>query len=150
MIKNKVRFKLYIGILILAVLPMATAYILVRDVVGRSLNLGFNPSISQFLDRHQEHLKELRVLKPERQNDYRREFEESRSLQAVYSDNSAVKAALNSTLFTYFAGGISLVFLAAVLSAFFLNRSVSRTFTLTLKQLFEQKDRVKYLEEISQ
>ena len=78
-----VRGPLFLTILVMAVVPLCSAFYLLDHAVQTSLNLGFSSSVVQALDASSHNLKTLKRLDPEQQDRYREQFEAVERLQRI-------------------------------------------------------------------
>jgi len=137
------------AILVMAVAPMVTAFYLLEDSLRTSLNLGFNPQVVRALDHSSENLRTLARLDPAERARYRAQFDEVQELQQVYSEPEFVKQRIIGSLKLYFGLGLGLAVLLSVALASLLSRSIARSHARNVAELTRQRDRVRYLEEMS-
>jgi signal transduction histidine kinase len=144
-----VRTLLTVSILVMAVLPMLAALYLLDDALRTSLNLGFNPRIVRVLDGAADNLRTLGLQDPDRRAEYRAQFDELQELKQVYSDPEFVKGHLMGSFQLYFGIGLGLVTLLSVALASLLSRKIALSHARNLAELVRERDRVRYLQEIS-
>lgn len=145
----KVRMLLLSTIIVMTVLPLVTASYFLNHALQTSLNLGFNPQVSRALDIGSSSLKTLKNLDPTHQPRYREDFETIESLQRVYSNSSWVKASILSSLEIYFGLGVAIAVVLSVIVATLLARNISRSYRATFNELLTQREKVRYMEEMS-
>jgi signal transduction histidine kinase len=114
-----------------------------------SLSLGFNAQVTQALAASAENLKTLRRLDPERQAAYRQQFESVQELQQVYSDPEMIRRGILDSLRIYFAIGFVAAVAVSVFVAVLLSRRIARAYKHTFEELSAQREKVRYLQEIS-
>ena len=146
---TRVRLLLTITILVMAVTPLLVSLYLLDDALRTSLDLGFNPRIVEALDGAAENLRALGKLDPARVAEYRAQFEDLQELKQVYSDPEFVKQHLLDSLKLYFAIGLGLATLLSVVLASLLSRRIARSHAHNVAELVRERDRVRYLQEIS-
>jgi signal transduction histidine kinase len=137
------------AILVMAVAPLLTAFYLLEDSLRTSLNLGFNPQVVRALDHASENLRTLARLDPAERARYRAQFDEVQELQQVYSEPEFVKQRIIGSLKLYFGLGLGLAVLLSVALASLLSRRIARSHARNVAELTRQRDRVRYLEEMS-
>ena len=149
MTDSKIRTLLLCTILVTTGLPLLAAFYFLGDALERSLNLGFNSQIVQTLDAAAQNLKALKSLDPAGESVYREQFDQVETLQHVYSQPEVLKRALRDSLRTYFGVGLVAAVLMAVIVALLLGRRIHTSYRLTFEELTRQRDRVRYLEQMS-
>src|SRR5688572_2394712 len=82
---SKVKLLLFMTILIVRVLPLLAALYLLDRSLQTSLNLGFNPEVAAALEDSSRNLLALKSLDPQRQSEYRQQFERIQRLRYVYA-----------------------------------------------------------------
>jgi len=145
----RVGLLLAVAILVMAVAPLVTAFYLLEDSLRTSLNLGFNPQVVRALDHSSENLRTLARLDPAERARYRAQFDEVQELQQVYSEPEFVKQRIIGSLKLYFGLGLGLAVLLSVALASLLSRRIARSHARNVAELTRQRDRVRYLEEMS-
>jgi signal transduction histidine kinase len=145
----RVGLLLTVAIMVMAVAPLITAFYLLENALRTSLNLGFNPQIVSTLDKASGNLRTLGTLDPENSANYRAEFEQLQELKQVYSDPEFVKQRILGSLKLYFGLGLGLAVLLSVGLATLLSRQIARSHARNFAELTRQRDRVRYLEEMS-
>lgn len=146
---HKVKTLLFLTILVMTVMPLAAAFYFLDRSLQTSLNLGFNPQMVNVLEKAAENLKTLRRLDPEHSEDYRKQFAQIADLQHVYTNPELVKGTLLDSLTIYFGVGLAAAVLLSIAVATFLSRRIAREYAVTFDELARQRDKVRYLEEIS-
>jgi signal transduction histidine kinase len=146
---TKVRVLLLSTILVMTVLPLVTASYFLNHALQTSLNLGFSPQVSRALEIGASSLKTLKTLDPTHQAQYRDDFETIENLQHVYSHSSWVKASILGSLEIYFGLGVAIAVVLSVIVATLLARNISRSYRMTFNELLTQRDKVRYMEEMS-
>lgn len=146
---RKIKLLLFLTILIVCALPLAAAFYLVDDALQRSLNLGFNPQVVHSLDVGAQNLKTLKSVDSGHEREYRHEFEEIENLKRVYSQPQWVKSTILGSLKIYFGLGLAGAVLVALSVAAILSHRISRSYRITFNDLMTQRERVRYLEEMS-
>lgn len=146
---HNVKTLLFLTILVMTVMPLTAAFYFLDRSLQTSLNLGFNPQMVQVLEQGAENLKTLRRLDPGRQDDYRRQFAQIADLQHIYANPELVKGTLLDSLMIYFGIGLAAAALLSIALATFLSRRIAREYAVTFDELARQRDKVRYLEEIS-
>jgi signal transduction histidine kinase len=137
------------AILVMAIAPLLTAFYMLEDSLRTSLNLGFNPQVVRALDHSSENLRKLARLDPAERERYRAQFEQVQELQQVYSDPEFVKRRIIGSLKLYFGLGLGLAVLLSMALASLLSRRIARSHARNVAELTRQRDRVRYLEEMS-
>ncbi|MET0533967.1 MAG: ATP-binding protein [Steroidobacter sp.] len=146
---RKVKLFLFLTILIVSVLPLLAALYLLDRSLQTSLNLGFNPQVTMALEDSSRNLLVLKNLDPQRQAEYRQQFEHIERLRHVYSQPELIRRSLRDSLLIYFALGLTASVAFAVLLAAVLSRRIARAYTQTFDDLLAQREKVRYLQEIS-
>jgi signal transduction histidine kinase len=146
---TKVRVLLLSTIIVMTILPLVTASYFLNHALQTSLNLGFNPQIAQALEIGSRNLKTLKSLDPTRQSQYREEFETTENLQHVYSQSTWVKDSILGSLEIYFGLGVAIAVMLSVIVATLLARNISRSYRVTFNELLAQREKVRYMEEMS-
>jgi signal transduction histidine kinase len=145
----KVGRLLFLSILVMAVVPLTAAFWLLEDTLETSLNLGFNAPIVQALDDAATNLRTLGKLDQANRDGYRVQFEAVDQLKQVYSNPELLKNSLENSLKVYFGVGLVATLLLAVAVATFLSRSIAHNYRRAFDEVARQRDRVRYLEEMS-
>lgn len=140
---------LNITILVMTVTPLLVSFYLLDDALRTSLNLGFNPQVVRALERSADNLRALGRLDGEHAAEYRAQFDEVQELKQIYSEPEFVKQRLRSSLKLYFGMGLGAAMLLAVGVATLLSRQIARSHARNLAELTRERDRVRYLQEIS-
>lgn len=146
---RKVKLLLFLTILIVSVLPLLAALYLLDRSLQTSLNLGFNPQVAAALEDSSRNLLTLKNLDPQRQSEYRQQFERIERLRHVYAQPELIRRSVRDSLLIYFALGLTVSVAFAVLVAVFLSRRIARAYTLTFEDLLAHREKVRYLQEIS-
>ena len=146
---TRVGLLLTVAIMVMAVAPLITAFYLLENALRTSLNLGFNPQIVSTLDKTSDNLRTLGKLDPENSANYRAEFEKVQELKQVYSEPEFVKQRILGSLKLYFGFGLGIAVLLSVGLATLLSRQIARSHARNFAELTRQRDRVRYLEEMS-
>lgn len=146
---HNIKTLLFMSILVMTVMPLAAAFYFLDRSLQTSLNLGFNPRMVQVLEHAAENLKTLRRLDPGHQEDYRSQFTQVAELQHVYTNPELVKGTLLDSLTIYFGIGLAAAVLLSIALATLLSRNIAHAYAATFDELVRQKDKVRYLEEIS-
>jgi signal transduction histidine kinase len=146
---RSVNVQLFLAILVMTALPLIAAFYFLEYALDTSLNLGFNRQIVPVLDNELTNLKTLRRLDPTNQETYRRQFDEVTGLRYIYSDPELVKSSISESLRTYFGLGLAAAVALAVLVAALLSRNIALSYNAAFSQLTAQRERVRYLEEMS-
>jgi len=145
----RVGLLLTVSILVMAAAPLVASLYLLDNALRTSLDLGFNPQVVRTLDASAENLRTLARLDPEHASEYRAEFERLHQLRQVYSDPQIVKQSIQGSLRLYFGLGLGLAVLLSVGLAALLSRKIARSHARNLAELTRQRDRLRYLEEMS-
>jgi len=145
----RVNVLLFSAILVMTVLPLFAALYFVDQALETSLNLGFNSQIVDALETDSRNLKTLGRLDGERQKQYRDEFERIENLKAVYNSPEIIEKGIRRSLTIYFSLGVAAALFMSVATAALLGRRISHSFRAAFDELAKQRDRVRYLEEIS-
>jgi signal transduction histidine kinase len=144
-----VRMLLFLSILVTATVPLLASLYLLDRAVQTSLNLGFSPHVSRALADASDNLRTLGRLDTDERERYRQQFEEVERLKHVYANPALVKGGIQDSLRTFFAGGVIATVLAAVLVAAALSRRIARSYRLAFEELSREREKVRYLQEIS-
>jgi signal transduction histidine kinase len=145
----KVGRLLFLSILVMAVVPMTAAFWLLEDTLETSLNLGFNAPVVQALDDAATNLRTLGKLDTANRDNYRAQFEAIDDLKQVYSNPELIKTSLENSLKVYFGLGLGATLLLAVAVAVLLGRRIAASYRQTFDALSRERERVRYLEEMS-
>jgi signal transduction histidine kinase len=146
---HRMKLLLFTAIFIVAAVPIAAAFYLVDDALQRSLNLGFNPPVLRSLDVSAKNLKTLKRIDPVNEPEYRSEFDEIQNLAKIYAQPQLVKRSILGSLKIYFGLGLLAAALAAVGVATVLGRRISRSYEVAVQEVLAQRERVRYLEQMS-
>jgi len=145
----RVGLLLTVAIMVMAVAPLLTAFYLLEDALRTSLNLGFNPQVVRALDDSAKNLRTLNRLDPANGAGYRTQFDQVQELKQVYSEPEFVKQRILGSLKLYFGLGLGAAVLLSVALAAWLSRRIARSHARNFAELTRQRDRVRYLEEMS-
>jgi signal transduction histidine kinase len=146
---TRVGLLLTVAIMVMAVAPLVTAFYLLDDALRTSLNLGFNPQVVSVLDRAAENLRTLNRMDPANEAAYRAQFDEVQELKQIYSEPEFVKQRILGSMKLYFGLGLGLAVLLSVALASVLSHQIARSHARNVAELTRQRDRVRYLEEMS-
>jgi signal transduction histidine kinase len=146
---RKVKLLLFLTILVVSVLPLLAALYLLDRSLQTSLNLGFNPQIAAAFEDSSRNLLALKSLDPQRQAEYRQQFERIERLRHVYAQPELIRRSVRDSLVIYFALGLTASVAFAVLLAVFLSRRIAHAYTHTFEDLLAHREKVRYLQEIS-
>jgi signal transduction histidine kinase len=146
---HKIKTLLFLTVLVVAVLPLVAALYFLDRALQTSLNLGFNQSIVRVLENGSRNLKTLRDLDPAQAGLYREQFEDIEELRHIYADPQLVKSSVLDSLKIYFALGLAAAVAFSVIVAMVLSRKIARGYQLTFDELLSQREKVRYLEEMS-
>ena len=149
MTNTRVGLLLTVTIFVMAVIPLLAAFHLLENALRTSLDLGFNPQIVRVLDASAENLRELAKLDETGQAGYREQFEEIQALRRIYAEPDLVKRNMIGSLKLYFGLGLGVVMLLSIALASVLSRRIARSHARNVSELTRQRDRVRYLEEMS-
>ena len=146
---RSIKLLLFLTVLVVSVLPLLAAMYFLDRSLQTSLNLGFNPHISRVLEDSSQNLLTLRSLDPQRQSEYRKQFETIEQLRHVYAEPALVRRSVLESLRIYFALGLIAAVAFSVLVAALLSRRIARAYTQTFDELLKQREKVRYLQEIA-
>lgn len=146
---RNIKLLLFLTVLVVSLLPLLAAMYFLDRSLQTSLNLGFNPHISRILEDSSNNLLALRSLDPQRQAEYRAQFESIEQLRHVYAQPALVRRSVLESLRIYFALGLVATLTFSVLVATLLSRRVARAYTQTFDELSKQREKVRYLQEIA-
>ena len=149
MSNSRMKLLLFLAIFIVAAVPIAAAFYLVDDALQKSLNLGFNTQVLRSLDAESRNLKTLKRLDPVNEPGYRAEFDEVQNLSKIYAQPQLVKRSILGSLKIYVGLGLLTSALAAVGVATLLGRRISHSYEVAIGDLLAQRERVRYLEQMS-
>jgi signal transduction histidine kinase len=147
--RDRVGLMLTISILVMAVMPLVAAFYLFQGALRTSLDLGFNPQIVRGLERSSENLRTLGRLDSGKRADYRAQFDEIEELKQIYSDPELVKQSILASLRLYFGLGLGVAVLLSIGVATLLSRRIARAHLQNIAELARERDRVRYLQEMS-
>lgn len=147
--RTTIKRELILIVLILAVLPLGTAYLFLGEVLETSLSVAFHSSIPKVLDNAQKDLKQLRELNPNDAKSYRDRFQEVQELKEIYSESSFIKQKLNRALQTYFFIALSVGIIIALIATLWFSRRADRLYRKAVEEWKKEQERGQYLEEIS-
>jgi len=146
---KSIKLLLFLTVLVVSLLPLLAALHFLDRSLQTSLNLGFNPHISRVLEDSSNNLLTLRSLDPQRQAEYRAQFESIEQLRHVYAQPALVRQSVLGSLRIYFALGLVAALTFSVLVAALLSRRIARAYTQTFDDLSKQREKVRYLQEIA-
>jgi len=146
---RNVKLLLFLTILVVSALPLFAALYFLDRSLQTSLNLGFNPQVALALENSSRNLLQLKTLDPQRQAEYREQFAVIEGLRQVYASPELVRRSILDSLRIYFALGLVASILFSVLVAALLGRRIARAYTQTFEDLLAQREKVRYLQEIS-
>lgn len=146
---RNIKLLLFLTVLVVSVLPLLAAMYFLDRSLQTSLNLGFNPHIGRVLEDSSNNLLTLRSLDPQRQAEYRAQFESIEQLRHVYAQPALVRRSVLESLRIYFALGLVAAVTFSVLVAALLSRRIAHAYTQTFDELLKQREKVHYLQEIS-
>jgi signal transduction histidine kinase len=144
-----IKLLLFLTILVVSVLPLIAALYFLDRSLQTSLNLGFNPHITRVLEDSSSNLLTLRKLDPRHQAKYREQFETIEQLRHVYARPALIRRSVLKSLRIYFGLGLVASVAFSVLVAALLSRRIARAYTQTFDELLAQREKVRYLQEIS-
>lgn len=146
---RSIKLLLFLTVLVVSLLPLLAALYFLDRSLQTSLNLGFNPHISRVLEDSSNNLLTLRSLDPQRQAEYRAQFDSIEQLRHVYAQPELVRRSVLGSLRIYFALGLAAALTLAVLVATLLSRRIARAYTQTFEDLSTQREKVRYLQDIA-
>ena len=146
---RKIKLLLFLTILVVSALPLIAALYFLDRSLQTSLNLGFNREIAAMLEDSSHNLLTLKTLDPQRQAAYREQFESIEELRHIYENPELIRRSILDSLRVYFALGLVACVSVSVLVAALLSRRIARAYTQTLDELMAQREKVRYLQEIS-
>jgi len=144
-----VRVPLFLTILIMSSAPLIAAFHLLDHSLRTSLNLGFNPQVVRALDRASDNLRTLGKLDADNRDSYRAQFDELQDLRHIYDNPKLIRTSLEDSIKIYFGLGFIGAVLLAVVAASLLSRRIARSYRLTYEELTRQREKVRYLQEMS-
>lgn len=147
--RRNIPLLLFITVLTTTVLPLIAAMYFLDTTLETSLNLGFNSQITRALEVAKENLKALKNADPSNEAKYREQFDDIETLSFIYSKPEIVKKGLLDSLRLYFALGLVLAVLVSLAVAVVLSRRISSSYKTTYDDLTRNREKVRYLEEIS-
>jgi signal transduction histidine kinase len=133
----------------MAVAPLIAAFYLLEDSLETSLNLGFNEPVVHALDAAAMNLRRLGKLDAENSAHYRSQFEALDDLKQIYANPALVKDGIERSLKIYFGLGLGATLLLSIAIAALLSRRIAASYRSAFDELARQRERVRYLEEIS-
>ncbi len=145
----RVGLLLTVAIMVMAAAPLFTSFYLLEDALRTSLNLGFNPQVMRALDNSADNLRTLNRLDSANSAGYRAQFDQVQELKQIYSEPEFVKQRILGSLRLYFGLGLGAAVLLSVALAAVLSRQIARSHARNFAELARQRDRVRYLEEMS-
>ena len=140
---------LFLTILVMAVAPLVAAFLLLEDTLETSLNLGFNAPVVHALEDASANLRRLGRLDAENRDHYRAQFEAIDGLTQIYSNPALVKDGIERSLKIYFGLGLGATLLLSIAVASLLSRRIAASYRNAFDELARQRERMRYLEEIS-
>jgi nitrogen fixation/metabolism regulation signal transduction histidine kinase len=146
---SNVKAFLFLAILVMTTIPLLAAFYFVDRALQTSLDLGFNRQIVQVLDSESHNLRTLRNIDPLNRDLYREQFNNVEELRQVYAKPELVKSTIRNSLKIYFGLGLIAAVALSILLATLLSRKIARTYRITYESLNREKERVRYLEEMS-
>jgi signal transduction histidine kinase len=144
-----VRVPLFLTILIMSSAPLIAAFYLLDHSLRTSLNLGFNPQVVRVLDQASNNLRALGKLDANNRGTYRAQFDELQDLRHVYDNPKLIRTSIEDSIKIYFGLGFIGAVLLAVVAASLLSRRIARSYRLTYEELTRQREKVRYLQEMS-
>ncbi|HYJ40837.1 MAG TPA: HAMP domain-containing sensor histidine kinase [Steroidobacteraceae bacterium] len=145
----RVGLLLTVSIFVMAAMPLAAAFYLLQDALRISLNLGFNPQVVRVLEDSSDNLRTLGRLDEANRAQYRSQFDEVEELKQIYSEPELVKQRILDSLQLYFGLGLGAAVLLSVGVASLLSRRIARSHALNIEELSRERDKVRYLQEMS-
>ena len=146
----RVGLLLTVTIFVMAAVPLVAAFYLLEDALRTSLNLGFNPQVVRALDTLRPTICARWASSiPRTAPAYRAQFDEVQELKQVYSDPEFVKQRILDSLKLYFGLGLGVAVLLSVALATLLSRRIARSHARNVAELTRERDRVRYLQEMS-
>jgi signal transduction histidine kinase len=149
MADHSVKTLLFLTVLVVTVLPLASSFYFLDDALQTSLNLGFNRSVAVALENNAQNLKRLRELDPQRAAQYREQFDANENLRHVYADPQLVRSGVLESLRIYFALGLAGAVAVSLAVAFLLSRRIANAYRATFEELARQREKVRYLQEMA-
>jgi signal transduction histidine kinase len=146
---TRVGLLLAVAIMVMAAAPLFTAFYLLEDALRTSLNLGFNPQIVRALEQTSDNLRTLNRLDPANSARYREQFDQVQELKQIYSEPEFVKQRILGSMKLYLGLGLGVAVLLSAALATLLSRQIARSHARNVAELTRQRDRVRYLEEMS-
>ncbi|HEV7606833.1 MAG TPA: ATP-binding protein [Steroidobacteraceae bacterium] len=145
----RVGLLLTVTIFVMAAIPLAASFYLLQDALRTSLDLGFNPQIARALENSSNNLRSLGHLDGANRAQYRAQFDEVEELKQIYSEPEFLKQRLLGSLRLYFGLGLGVVVLLSAGVASLLSRRIARSHALNIAELSRERDKVRYLQEMS-
>jgi signal transduction histidine kinase len=147
--ENRVTLLLFLTILVMAAAPLLAGAFLLDRTLATSLNLGFNPHIVAVLDHASHNLKSLGALDAANRETYRQQFTEVENLRQVYANPALVRTGIENSLEIFFGVGLIAAVALSVAVAALLSRRIAASYRNTFAELLQQREKVRYLREIS-
>jgi signal transduction histidine kinase len=146
---SNIKVLLFLSILVMSALPMVASFYFLDRALQTSLDLGFNRQMILVLEDESRNLKILKNVDPTNQEHYREQFNEVEELRHIYAKPELVKGSIRNSLIIYFGLGLIAAVLSSILLAALLSRSIARAYKVTYEELSRNRERVRYLEQIS-
>ena len=147
--RNKISVLLTATLLIMSLVPFLAALFFAKDAFLSQERIYKNSNLSQVLQTAQDHLRRMSKVSPENEKDFKNLFEKIQDLKLIYGEDTFFSDRLNATLLKYFFMSFGAYLFFALAIGTYLSGIIHRIYKKSHQELLDQKERARYLEEIS-
>lgn len=146
---RRIQIYLFLSIFVMTVVPLAVSLYFLDHTLETTFRLGFNPQVLEVLESSSQNLKILKKADPSNQLSYKQQFQNLENLKEIYAHSDMVHSSFLVASKIYFIFGLIVAIFFSALIATFLSRKISKSYQATFAELFEEKSKVRYLQEMS-
>jgi signal transduction histidine kinase len=139
------RFKLYLVVLSLAIVPTIVSYFTVSGILGSAMMLGMDQRIESQLDRAGRNLKTLSKFDPENEHLYKQQFLQLQEVRRTYTFLLDALPSMHRSYVYVFLIIIGIVILSALVLATWLNRKLIQAHDSILEKMKASQEQVFHL-----
>ena len=125
---KKLNYYLVVTIVLLSLVPAATSFILLNDILRSTINYSLNNQIKTLLEGYQNDLKKLNMYDPDNGNHYRSKFNSITEELLVYQNPHEWLQVLKNTYLTYYIALFVCVLMVVVLLAIVIVKKISSSY----------------------
>ena len=133
------------SILTMSVIPLASSYVLIEDVVDSSFDLLGSENMGEMLEDYRLDLKRLGLLEPENLQDYRAKFDMVGNTLLNQRDKALLKDVLKDTYTTYYILLFAAIMFVSVCMAILLSKKVSNIYRGLAEQDVKKSEKIQEL-----